>query len=317
MSGTGPEVTQRRPVWPRLAIGLVCVGVLAIWAATSVDMSAVGSMLFHANLWTLLLKMPILVLLVWLMRAIRWHLILIALGARPSFFETYLSIAVSLGLAAITPMQTGETLKIAHAKKQGGIAIGAGTGGFLIERITDVVVLVAMTLAAGHFLVLPKVSLVASALVIICVGVAVCSVGAWFAYRFAPPLIDGISRGARGLLAKPALHLGVWITTVCCWTLTVVLWRTALSSVSIEASFTLSSLLVGVVTLAGVALFVPGAIGVSEVTVAAILMRQGFPPEAGLSGALALRLVTFIAIVLGVAHWILRSFYAHWSYKTW
>jgi uncharacterized membrane protein YbhN (UPF0104 family) len=300
-----PDVTQRRSVWPRLAIGLACVVGVAIWASTSVDVSAVGFVLLHADLRTLLFKMPLLVVLVWLVRSIRWHLILIALGARPSFLETYLSIAVSLGLAAITPMQAGETLKIAHAKQHQDVALSAGTGGFLLERITDVAVLVAMTFVAGQFLLFPGINVAVSAFIIFCVGLVVCALLAWLAYRFVPKLIDELIRGARELLSRPALHLGVWITTISCWALTIVLWRAALSGVNIDVSFTLSSLLVGLVTLAGVALLVPGAIGVSEATVAALLLKQGFPPEAGLTGALALRLITFIAIGLGAVHWAL------------
>lgn len=300
-----PGEALLRSRWLRLAVGVACVTGFAIWAVASVDVSTAGLMFFHADLLTLLLEVPALVLLIWLMRAVRWHLILVAIDARPSFFVTYLSIAVSLGLAAITPLQAGETLKIAYAKQQHGIPFGAGAGGFLVERMMDVVILVIVAYVASHLLLFPGIDFAVFAIVTICFCLVVGLVAAWLAYRFAPDMIVELARGVRGVLVRPALYLGVLVASVLCWTLTIILWRKTLLSVNIEVSFAMSSLLVGIVTLAGVALLVPGSIGVSEATVAALFLRLGFPPEVGLTGALALRVITFVAVGLGAVHWLL------------
>lgn len=297
----------RRPRWARWVMGLVLIVASLYWVLTSVDLKEVAGMLNSADRWMLLVEMPALVLLVWLLRALRWHLVLSALGARPSFCATYFSTSVSLGLAAVTPMQSGELLKIAHAGDQHGLSVSSGAGGYAVERLADVVVLIVMTVTASLALLLPGSGITIMAAGVVLAGLGLGTVAFVVVRRLAPGLIEELARAARILLVRPPLQIAVWTLTLGCWILTAGLWQITLHAVGVDATYALSAFLVGSVTLAGVALLVPGAIGVSEATVTAILIQQGFGAEEGLTAALALRVITFAAIALGTAHWALQK----------
>jgi uncharacterized membrane protein YbhN (UPF0104 family) len=290
--------------WAQASIAYVLAAIFLAWTLAAVDLVAVAALLKSANLPMLLLvQIPALVLLFWLLRGLRWHLVLAALGAEPSFVSSYFSTAVSLGLAAVTPMQSGELLKLAHARDRHGLSIAAGTAGFAVERLADVIVLLALSGAASLALLLPSVGLAMTAVGLAVASVTAAAVLVFLGRRVAPGMVDELARGARILLARPGLQIAVWTLTVGCWILCALIWHTSLHAVGIDTSIAQSTFLVGVVTLAGVALMVPGAVGVAEATVAAVLVQQGFAEEQAVTGALALRSISLVLVALGAVHW--------------
>lgn len=312
MMARDPEQRRRRASMIRLALGMLIAGAVAVWAFHAVDLAAVVDAFAIADVGPTVGRMTALVLLVWFVRAWRWHLILLALGTRVPFVATYMSTAVSLGLSAVTPVQAGEVIKVVHANRRFGAGAAASVGGFAFERVADLTVLLAMTFAVGHLLLVPQQAIALTALIVVGLGVVFGAIAVWILHRFAAESVTEFIRGARVLLDRPALHLGVWTATIACWVLTAVLWKTALGGVGIDTSLQGAALLVGLVTLVGIAVLVPAGVGVSEATVTALLVQQGFAPEEGLAGALALRFITLIAIALGAGHWVAMRI-AEWS----
>jgi len=53
----------------------------------------------------------------WLFRALRWFVLLEASGIHIAFSRLYLVGAISVALAILTPLQSGEALKVEFLKK--------------------------------------------------------------------------------------------------------------------------------------------------------------------------------------------------------
>src|SRR4051812_49009241 len=52
------------------------------------------------------------ILVYWVVRALRWRLLLRGMGVQAPFVELYLSSSVALSLSVLTPLQSGEALKV-------------------------------------------------------------------------------------------------------------------------------------------------------------------------------------------------------------
>ena len=92
--------------------------------------------------------------------------------------------------------------------------------------------------------------------------------------------------------------------TVCSWAVAVIGWKITLSSVSIDISFLQSISLVSLTMLLAIISFVPGAVGVSEISVTAILTQIGVELSLAQTGAIALRAYALMLLILTLLHWI-------------
>lgn len=98
------------------------------------------------------------------------------------------------------------------------------------------------------------------------------------------------------------------IFTVLSWLMVILGWKNALASVAVDINFLQASSLVSMTTLLIIISFVPGAIGVSEVGIAAILTKMGFDPPLAQTGAIAIRAYTIIILGLTLIHWLVLKF---------
>ena len=81
-------------------------------------------------------------MLYWMIRALRWHLLLKRTGTIVPFFDLYMCTAVSLSFSIFTPLQSGEMLKVELLRKYGMIRRFPGYGSFLVERALDLATVV-------------------------------------------------------------------------------------------------------------------------------------------------------------------------------
>src|SRR5690349_11625307 len=114
---------------------------VAVWGALNIDLGATLFALQQANPIKVFLYLPLLILVVWLLRALRWGLIIQAAGVSIDPLRVYLSTAVSLGLAVVTPAQSGEVLKIKHVVDAEQLRFLSAAGGFAAERFYDITIL--------------------------------------------------------------------------------------------------------------------------------------------------------------------------------
>lgn len=103
-----------------------------------------GQVLKTVNLTCLIAGGGTSIVVYWLLRTLRWHILLRQTGTRVPLFDLHMCTAVSRSFALFTPFQSEEMLKIELLKKHGLIQRSPGYGTFLIERVLDLAALLAM-----------------------------------------------------------------------------------------------------------------------------------------------------------------------------
>jgi uncharacterized membrane protein YbhN (UPF0104 family) len=295
----------------RWVIVCIILAGLAVWALASVGVNQVARTIASADAFGVFVAMPLLLLAGWALRAARWIVILRAFGIVAPVVRTYLSIGASLGLAAVTPVQAGELLKVVHLRSDHGVSISRGVGGFAAERFADIVVLAILTLFTSSVLFTERpysfhlAVLIALAAVVGVLAVRLRSAD-WLPL---PGMVRSMIAGYAEIARKPALMLLIFASTFASWVLTAKLWQVSLATVGVEISMVRSVLLMGFVTLATVLSFLPGGAGVSEIAAVVVLAQQGYTVEQGVVAALILRFITILAIVLGLVHGLLLKFW--------
>lgn len=238
----------------------------------------------------------------WLCRTLRWFVLLRKMGIRISFSHLFFCSAISLGFSLITPLQSGEVLKVELLKKYGMVERTFGYSSFIIERVIDLVVVVSMVgislLARPAFLISRSFVfyLIAGVLSVSLVGILVVrklelrgKVGDFLHYL-------------KICIGDVKTLLLVVLISCVSWSIMSASWQVSLHSLSIDIGFQNAIGLTSTVTLISILSLIPGAVGVSEVGVTAFLLHLGQDTSSAQAGALVLRLYGIWTICLAVIH---------------
>jgi uncharacterized membrane protein YbhN (UPF0104 family) len=239
------------------------------------------------------------ILVYWLLRTARWSVLLGAARARIAFKELYLSTAVSLGLAIVTPLQSGEAGKVEWLKRRGKLDRKTGYSAYALERVLDLAVVCAFGLVglggrAWSTSLFPWLIAALGAGVLCLAGIA----------RFArlDRRFGDFLASFQLLAADTGLLLKVFGLTVASWLVVALGWYLCLASLSIALSAGDSLTLLSLITLVNVLSFVPGAWGVSEIGIAEFLRALGHEPAAAQAGAIILRGYGMLTLAIAVLH---------------
>lgn len=277
-------------LWPVLA-GAAALG----WVAFAFDWAQAGAALARIRPWPLLPELILLSLGVYAACAARW-MALSRLPWRPrTMAEVHAYVTVTIALGIATPLQLGEALKVKYAR-DGGLPVGASAVNLLQERLIDLAAIASLTLAGLLHLVTGSIALGLAALALPLPVALLPRLGRRWAMRspriaawIGPPL--------------PAVAIAVVLAaTLAKWSLTLATWLTLLGAVGVFPGAWQGMLLLGAVAGAGVVSMVPAGLGVQEVSAMALLVAMGYPPEAAEAGALALRLLLPVMLVIGILH---------------
>ena len=242
------------------------------------------------------------IVLYWIIRALRWQMLLKRTDTVVPFFDLYMCTAVTLSFSIFTPLQSGEVLKVELLRKYGMIRRSPGYGSFLVERALDLATVVGI---AGISLlttlnILPDRSyafyLIASAIFFTVAGIY-----ALYKVRFtgrAQQLLNHMNQCIGNL---PGL-LSVISVTCVSWASVALSWYILLYCGSLQLDFSKTLALMSIVTLVSVLSLIPGGLGISEAGSSQVLMWLGFASTSAQTGTLMLRSYSIIAIALGVGH---------------
>jgi uncharacterized membrane protein YbhN (UPF0104 family) len=242
------------------------------------------------------------IVLYWMIRALRWHLLLKQTDTIVPFFDVYMCTAVSLSFSIFTPLQSGEMLKVELLRKYGMIQRFPGYGSFLVERALDLATVLTIAgislLTALNFL--PDRSY---AFYIIAASISFGVIGICILYKLrftgrAQQLLNHMNQCVRNV---PKLLLVTLITCVS-WASVAFSWYILLYCGALPLDFLKTVALMSTVTLISIISLVPGGLGISEAGTSQVLIWLGFASTAAQTGTLLLRSYSIIAIVLGVAH---------------
>ena len=253
--------------------------------------------------WLWLLGPGVLTILAyWWLRALRWSYLLKRLGLSIPLGELYWCTALSLSLAILTPMQSGEILKIELLKRRGALDRLTGYTSLLVERVADLMVITSLSLIAvlsGVIPVIPDYS--PGALVIALVVLLGLSTG----LLLLEPVRRTLHRVRHHLrICLPdarafAVLLGL---TVLGWLVISLGWHIAIRAVGIELDPMRVIALMASVTLINILSFVPGAIGVSEFSASLLLGQWHIADSTAQGGAIMLRVYGLLIMGIGLLH---------------
>jgi uncharacterized membrane protein YbhN (UPF0104 family) len=309
------EVSTLRTMLRALAAGFAAIVLAAsawyIWR--TFQWRDLGQMLGHVNLTCLLAGGGLSIAAFWMLRTLRWYILLRRTDTRVPLLDLYLCTAAALGFTLLTPLQSGEMLKVELLKKRGLIQRSLGYGSFLVERALDFGALLAMACASLLTIdILPDrryVFALWGGFVLVCVtgGIVLTRLEliGW------PRRLREHMRLCVGDL--PTLALAAAITCVS-WASVAFSWQIFLYSAGIAIGFTKGVALMSIVSAIGILSLIPGGVGVSEIGASQLLMHFGFPAATAQAGALVLRSLSVVAIAMGICHFALWKHLRSWQF---
>jgi len=246
------------------------------------------------------------ILMYWFVRTVRWHVLLRQLGVDISFIDLYLCTAVALGLAIVTPLQSGEVLKIELLKKYGKIERFSGYSSFFVERVTDLAVV--FCLAIVSLLVSPDLGIdqwVAVRLIVLVMAVGAVATAVLWNVRL-PGSAGRFQASVRDCVRNARTLVTVLLLTLAGWALVAVGWYACLSSIGCRVGYMNTVMIMSTMTPVHILSLIPGAVGIAEASCTLFLLHLGQSAPHAQAGSLMLRFYGIMILALAVPHWYVR-----------
>jgi uncharacterized membrane protein YbhN (UPF0104 family) len=303
----GPSLPDARRRWYRIAAILFSATLFAgstIYVVLTFQWGPIASALKEVNPIHLAGYGGLSIVLYWMIRALRWHMLLKQTDTNVPFLDVYMCTAVSLSFSIFTPLQSGEMLKVELLKKYGMIQRSPGYGSFLVERALDlatVLIMAGISLLTALNILTDR----AYAFYLIAASISFGAIGIYAIHKLrytgrgrVGQLLDHMNQCVRDV---PKLLLVTFITCVS-WASVAFSWYILLYCGSLPLDYFKTIALMSTVTLVTILSLVPGGLGVSEAGTSQVLIWLGFTSTAAQTGTLLLRSYSIIAIVLGFIH---------------
>ena len=200
----------------------------------------------------------------WFVRAVRWHILLRQLGVDIALGDLYLCSAVALGLAIITPFQSGEVLKIELLKKYGKVGRFSGYSSFLVERVVDLAVvfgLAIVTLISNADFGIDRDTIITLLAVALAFGGA-ATIVVWNVQLPGRP--GRFQTSMRDCVRRLPVFVSVLVLTLAGWGLVAVGWYACLVSIGCDVGYVNTVMIMSTLTPLHILSLIPGAIGVAE-----------------------------------------------------
>lgn len=279
-----------------------------LWSAwylyAKVEWPPVVDVLMHANFSWLILGGGAMALAYFALRTLRLHFLARRVNASVRYWDLYVVTAVILAFSDMTPGKLGEGLKIEMLKRLGVLGRMEGAGAFLVERVSDLLVIAALGVlslfAASRTLPVP-----AHTPEILVLTIVVCIAAFWlFLKSSALERLKLPAVRLRAVVSDRSAVVTTLVLSACSWLAVAVAWQLSLRSVAVELSLAQSVWLVCVTGLVQIATFVPGGLGIAEVVISETLELYGVPRSDAVAGAIMLRCYGLLVIAFGLLHWL-------------
>jgi uncharacterized membrane protein YbhN (UPF0104 family) len=285
-----------------ICIGLIVFVASAWYIGQTFQWRELGQVLKNVNLACLILGGVVSLMAYWMLRTWRWHILLRRTDTHVPLLDLYLCTAVSLTFSLFTPFQSGEMLKIELLKKYGMMQRAPGYGSFVVERGLDLATVLAIACISllTTLNILPNRAYaywILGGLVLACLVSLIVLSKLRLKGRL-QHLLDPMRQCVGDL---PTLLL---VTAITCasWAAVAFSWQVFLYSAGIHLGFAQTLALMSIVALISIASLIPGGLGISEAGIAQLLLHFGFAIAIAQAGAIVLRSVSLVAIVLSVGH---------------
>lgn len=130
---------------------LKLIGILLfLWILASIDRHILWDTMRNARIG-LLLSSIVLVYGTYVLKVIRWHIIIHAMGFRQSFAQSWRIYLLGLFFGLITPGKLGEFGRVAYLRRD-GMSAKLGFALVILDRLADVIVICLLGIAAAGLL---------------------------------------------------------------------------------------------------------------------------------------------------------------------
>ncbi len=252
------------------------------------------------------------ILVFWLLRALRWKLLLQSLGITISFRHIYISSALSMSIALLTPLMSGEILKIELLKREGIIDRAPGYTTFALEKALDSIILLLLGLVF-LFVLFPAelpikiIPLVLIAIIILCVLLVLLG-KVLIAYLPSSKHLALFLEQIQTLLHHSFYFFSALSLTILSWAILALGWMICLLSISVDVSYPQASGLLGMITIVNIFSLIPAGIGISEASSAELLIQLGVEPPKAQAGAVMFRFYEAYILLIGGVHLAIWAF---------
>ena len=288
-----------------ILIGATAFAFGAYYVAASFQWKAIIAVLKGARPYWLIVGGSASVGVFWLMRALRWSVLLKSQGVQVRFLDLYLCTAAALAFSTITPLQSGETLKVEWLRKQGVLQRAEGYGAFAVERLIDACLIASFAAvgASGTLGIGIGSASVPWLLRATVVALVICAMATRLQV-----IRDGFGKMLTQIVLctrSPLELFSCVVLSLGAWGVAVIGWQTALYSINVDIGFQKSCALMVSGLIISLVSCVPGAVGVAEAGMTELLIRLHQEAATAQAGAIVLRIYSIMGLVLGGVHLII------------
>ena len=311
------EVSLARRLLNLRTLGSIAFGLLLVFllfrVILNVDFGRTFELMRSANLWMLLAGLAA-YYLTFPLRSLRWSLILRRVGSPVPYRATMEILFLSWFVNCIVPAKLGDLYRAYLLRGNFGASISRTVGTIFIERVTDILVIFALALAAGFWSFRgrnrPEVDALFLAGFVVAAVLLVLVIALRYQgrrlTRFLPEraqeLYERFHEGSTGALT-PRVLLPVTAITVAVWLLEgarVFFVIQALSITGLQLGISSSIFVALAASLLTVVPLTPAGIGFVQAGIVGVLTLYGVSVEAGTAVALTdFVLATLSVIVIG------------------
>lgn len=311
------EVSLARRLLNLRTLGSIAFGLLLVFllfrVILNVDFGRTFELMRSANLWMLLAGLAA-YYLTFPLRSLRWSLILRRVGSPVPYRAAMEILFLSWFVNCIVPAKLGDLYRAYLLRGNFGASISRTVGTIFIERVTDILVIFALALAAGFWSFRgrnrPEVDALFLAGFVVAAVLLVLVIALRYQgrrlTRFLPEraqeLYERFHEGSTGALT-PRVLLPVTAITVAVWLLEgarVFFVIQALSITGLQLGISSSIFVALAASLLTVVPLTPAGIGFVQAGIVGVLTLYGVSVEAGTAVALTdFVLATLSVIVIG------------------
>ncbi len=285
-----------------LIIGFVCL----YFVINRFDWNQIWLSVRKVNFVFFFLSISATLLVCFLVRTLRWKLLLKGENIEIPFSNLYLYSAMAIGISTITPFQSGEALKVELLRKHGGKRL-SGYAIFFLERIFDLFTIIGLAIFSSGFGLDFGVKKIYLYLIVAFLIVFLLTTVSGL-YLVPSEKLEPIKIWFQGNWQKKWNLVLAFGLTILSWITIIYGWKLALAFFLININFLQSISLVTLTTLLAALSFVPGAVGVSEISVSTLLSGMGIEPSLAQTGAIAIRAYAIVILILTLLHWLYLKF---------
>lgn len=290
----------------RRAVKIVLPGALAAvclyYILISFEWTEIWRILQRADVYLFLCSSISATIAFWFLRALRWAFLLRGENLDVSFFKLYLYTAIAVGFANFTPFQSGEAVKVEMFRKYGGTRLSGYTF-FFLEKLLDLLAIALLSLGGVfslfEFGASANLKFIVSGLIIGLMILAAATLLLARKWREKSNAFD------RRELPNYKTFAVAFLLTAASWTAMILGWKYIFQSVDISLTMLQTTSVISLTTIVSLISLVPGAVGVSEVTIAALLSRLGYEDSIAQAGAVMMGVYSLLILALAGVHLIL------------